>query len=443
MDFFFSHNYSKVSRKVINDFDNILSSVIMIPKFKSNITGNERDEENHTKDKIPVLHTNRFAHIEAYAPKIFAKLRSRFGIREEDFMHSILKTGPYISFQSNSKGAKRAGSFFFFTRDGSYMVKTIKKDEAETLIKILPEYFKYMSCYAKKSLLSRFCGMYKVKLLHMSANERKKGFVDIFSQREVEENVFIITNNFFPAEASKFISERFDLKGSTIGRECSEEERINRGNNAILKDLNLSKEFSHLHRLSPTLNPLEIGLCIGPRAKSSLIVQLKQDANFLDECGVMDYSLLVGVAATFGTNNYKADRKRSSLFHSSFVKSTEKLLPYIGNKLDVIISPSLNFGKRLVGAIDSIVPIFVPLPYYGAGRCTVDCGSLSVINGKRFGQKATYYLGIIDFLQSWTLKKFFERELKRFMGYDTKAISCIHPRDYSTRFIEFLETHLN
>lgn len=70
--------------------------------------------------------TQKVAQIAAFAPECFAKLRSHFKISEADFCRSIFESGPYISFQSNSKGAARAGGVFFFTRDGAYMIKTIK-----------------------------------------------------------------------------------------------------------------------------------------------------------------------------------------------------------------------------------------------------------------------------------------------------------------------------
>jgi len=66
--------------------------------------------------------TDRVAHIKAFAPNTFAKLRTRFGINEEQFLSSLARGGPNVSFQSNSKGAARVGGFFFFSRDGAYMV---------------------------------------------------------------------------------------------------------------------------------------------------------------------------------------------------------------------------------------------------------------------------------------------------------------------------------
>ena len=53
--------------------------------------------------------TTQVAQITAYAPETFARLRSHFQIPEAEFMKSIFESGPYISYQSNSKGAARSG----------------------------------------------------------------------------------------------------------------------------------------------------------------------------------------------------------------------------------------------------------------------------------------------------------------------------------------------
>ena len=120
--------------------------------------------------------------------------------------------------------------------------------------------------------------------------------------KENDEQVFLIMNCVFPAEASKFISERFDLKGSTVGRwvtnyfvlpvslrskcssesnqkwnrECSVEERKEKGSNAILKDLDLAKEVSVMGSLAPSFKPKDCGISIGPSAKSALLSQLRR-----------------------------------------------------------------------------------------------------------------------------------------------------------------------
>ena len=101
------------------DLDLFYSKIIEMPQAADfdDLMNADDDSENES---------DRVACIKAYAPKTFSKLRTRFGINEEQFLTSLTRSGPNVSFQSNSKGAARVGGFFFFSRDGAYMVKTIK-----------------------------------------------------------------------------------------------------------------------------------------------------------------------------------------------------------------------------------------------------------------------------------------------------------------------------
>ena len=72
----------------------------------------------------------------------------------------------------------------------------------------------------------------------------------------------------------------------------------------------------------------------------------------------------------------------------------------------------------------------------------VDGGPLSSLRGTRGHKQVMYYMGIIDFLQPWTIKKRLERDFKGLAGYDTRAISCVAPSDYATRFLKFIEAHV-
>ena len=83
-----------------------------------------------------------------------------------------------------------------------------------------------------------------------------------------------------------------------------------------------------------------------------------------------------------------------------------------------------------------------PMPYHGAGVTEVDGGALSALSGTRKGKRVTYYMGVIDFLQPWGVKKRLERDLKGLAGYDKSAISCVAPSDYAARFVKFIEAHI-
>jgi len=385
---------------------------------------------------------NTTTSVTAHAPDTFSDLRSKFGISEKDFFSSILKAGPFIQFESNSKGAARVGGIFFFTPDGAYMIKTIKKEEAETFLKMLPKYHKHMRVYGRKTLLTRFCGMFTV----LSETRRSN-----------EEQIFVIMNSVFPAESSSFITERYDLKGSTVGRQCTEEEKRRKGSNAVLKDLDLVEEAALIrsYALSPTRslsrNVFELGL----KNKAALLSQLRKDVKLLVDCNVMDYSLLVGVVnmdtVRLGISSIEA------MDHSKFIEAqfsprskgkrskVERVVKSILLPVRIFSAPISYLGKIVITLGDSGLSsiLTLPFPYYGANVCGVDGGSLSKMKGEKAGKRCTFYLGLIDFLQPWTKRKLVERYLKTLMGYDTHEISCVDPEEYGTRFLSFMDEYLS
>lgn len=306
--------------------------------------------------------------IRAYAADHFARLRSLFGITEAAFQKSLLESGHFVSFQSNSKGAARIGGVFFFSPDGSYLVKTIKKDEVPTLLRMLPKYCSFMEENGRKTLLTRFCGMYDV----------------CFGK---ERHTLVIMNSVFPASSAGQIEEKFDLKGSTLGRECSEEERLSKGKDAILKDLDLAKEMN----VEDQSNDIQRGIfALGSSRKAALFDQLKRDIALLVSCSVIDYSLLVGV--------------------------------------EPVAQVELQTGSSVLTA-------------KGTRSSDVDGGELSIMEGLRKGLPAVYYFGLIDFLQPFNAKKMIEWRVKSFL-HEKDTFSCVPPEVYATRLLDFLDKHI-
>jgi 1-phosphatidylinositol-4-phosphate 5-kinase len=398
-------------------------------------------------DSSSVQRKHRLAELTVYCPKAFASLRSIFGISEESYLRSILASGPFVSFQSNSKGAARMGGVFFFTRDGAYMIKTIKQVEAKTLLRILPQYHRHMRRFGRSSLLTRFCGMYNVVM------EQE----DEMDDRNVDESslapcgrdyTFVVMNAVFPAEASRFIAERFDLKGSTVGREVSEEELKSKGSNAVLKDLDLAREVN----LERAKGGKAYGLSIGATAKAALLSQLREDVTLLKDCNVMDYSLLVGIVHVDDQELRRAlstleeqDRLFERIEGGNRKKKLDSAALYrLTLPIRLLASPPVYVAKKVWSlgrrTIDTIFT--TPLPYYGSGACVVDGGKLSVFHGQRKGDRAIYYMGLIDFLQPWTKKKVLERFLKGLIGYDTNAVSVVTPEEYAARFLSYLDDNI-
>ena len=67
---------------------------------------------NHNGDVDTYNYRRRLAQLTVFCPKVFENLRSIFGISELQYLQSILNSGPFVSFQSNSKGAARVGGSF-------------------------------------------------------------------------------------------------------------------------------------------------------------------------------------------------------------------------------------------------------------------------------------------------------------------------------------------
>jgi 1-phosphatidylinositol-4-phosphate 5-kinase len=382
----------------------------------------------------------RIAQISAHAPKMFADLRLRFGITEESFRRSILLSGPFVSFQSNSKGAARAGGVFFFTRDGAYMIKTIKQGEVQTLLRMLPKYYRFMKRHGRRSLLTRFCGIYQVTL--------RDGIDADADGIDKDTQTIVVMNSVFPAEAAKFLSERFDLKGSTVGRECSEKERQSRGSAAVLKDLDLIRESELVGTLQTNGRGLGLGrsrkygnvIQIGKREKAALLSQLRKDVGLLVDCGVIDYSLLVGVVNMESYDLSFNQLNPPGMQPPRNKNRRDKLIAAIVAPVRVLLAPSFFVSRKVRSFVESALSW--PLPYYGSGHCVVDGGKLAQVRGEKRGQRAIFYVGLIDFLQPFDFKKTVEWKLKGLM-YKEGSYSCVPPDQYADRFLKFIDDHLS
>lgn len=190
-----------------------------------------------------------------YAPWVFRHLRHLFRLDPADYLMSL--TGKYILSELGSPG--KSGSFFYFSRDYKYIIKTIHHAEHKFLRKILKDYYQHVT-ENPNTLLSQFYGLHRVKMPY---------------GKKIH---FVVMNNLFPPHRD--IHQTFDLKGSTIGRDYREEELENNPR-ATLKDLNWLRRKRHL----------ELGL----QKKKLFLEQLKKDVRLLQKLQIMDYSLLIGI----------------------------------------------------------------------------------------------------------------------------------------------------
>ena len=108
----------------------------------------------HTGSSTTPAHSNRDFKFFDYAPLVFRRIRNLFDIDQADYLLSL--TQEYNMSEIVSPGKSK--SFFYYSRNLKYMLKTLYDFEAEFLRKLLPHYYKHL-CENRSSLLVRFFGL--------------------------------------------------------------------------------------------------------------------------------------------------------------------------------------------------------------------------------------------------------------------------------------------
>lgn len=151
-----------------------------------------------------------------FAPDIFAFLRGVDNIDHSAIMRSLHPDFNRESVFKAGESQGKSGSFFFFSHDKNFIIKTMTDSDMKTFMKIFEEYFTHVS-QNTKSLLARIYGVYTVQMEEISP-------------------VHLVLMGNTKKSNDKLLEHVFDLKGSFINREVKGK---NLKNTATLKDINL------------------------------------------------------------------------------------------------------------------------------------------------------------------------------------------------------------
>ncbi|OCK86178.1 SAICAR synthase-like protein [Lepidopterella palustris CBS 459.81] len=364
-------------------------------KFSFDITGNELTPSAKYDFKF-----------KDYAPWVFRHLRSIFQLDPADYLMSL--TSKYILSELGSPG--KSGSFFYFSRDYKYIIKTIHHAEHKFLRKILREYFNHVQANPN-TLLSQFYGLHRVKIPY---------------GRKIH---FVVMNNLFPPHRD--IHRTFDLKGSTIGRDFKEED-LEHNPRATLKDLNWLRRNLHLE--------------FGPTKKKAFIDQMEKDVKLLQRLKIMDYSLLVGIHDLERGNDENLRDKTLQVFQPGGDTADD---PQTTNML--MRTPSKLENARKARELRQMIKYQKPIPMDQTtskmpdemleGRKDFyfysDDGGFRATHEDDCAGEEIYYLGIIDCLTHYSFIKRAEHFFKGLTNQESQ-ISAIPPDRYGDRFVRFI-----
>jgi len=60
------------------------------------------------------------------------------------------------------EGAGASGSFFFFSKDGKFLIKTLHRGEKERLLGMLDAYIAYLLSVENKSIIAKIYGLFTI-----------------------------------------------------------------------------------------------------------------------------------------------------------------------------------------------------------------------------------------------------------------------------------------
>ncbi|CAL0329916.1 unnamed protein product [Lupinus luteus] len=354
-----------------------------------------------------------------YCPMVFRDLREMFKLDAADYMMSICGDCGLRDISSPGK----SGSIFYLSQDDRFVIKTLKKSELKVLLNMLPKYYSHVGQY-ENTLITKFFGIHRITL------------------RGGKKVRFVVMGNMFCTELH--IHRRYDLKGSSQGR-FTDKDKIN--SHATMKDLDLKYEFQ-----------MDIKL------RESLLNQISLDCKFLESQHIIDYSLLLGLHYR-APANLKAlaelpgsMQRQDSLPSGDDVKQGEQLFipkglllvahepsfvntapgPHIrGNTLRAYSIGDKEVDLLLPGTARLRVQLGVNMPAEAISKVQEYKEEASEVELFEF-YDVVLYMGIIDILQEYNMKKKIEHAYKS-IKFDPFTISVTEPKIYAQRFINFLD----
>ncbi|XP_063370816.1 phosphatidylinositol 4-phosphate 5-kinase type-1 gamma isoform X6 [Cydia amplana] len=350
---------------------------------------------NHT----PAHHYSEFK-FKTYAPIAFRYFRDLFGIQPDDFLMSMCSAALR---ELSNPGA--SGSIFYLTNDDEFIIKTVQHKEGEFLQKLLPGYYLNLD-QNPRTLLPKFFGLYCYQC--NSKNVR-----------------LVAMNNILPSSVK--LHQKYDLKGSTYKRKASKSER-QKGSRATYKDLDFMEHHTE-------------GIFLEAETYNALIKTMQRDCRVLESFKIMDYSLLVGIHNLDEAQREKTEaRTRTESGQSDGEEDGNKKTGLNRTrcenedfKAQVKRTQSIN-RQRLVAhstAMESIQAESEPIDE----EDDVPPGGIPARNAR--GERLLLFLGIIDILQSYRLRKKLEHTWKS-MIHDGDTVSVHRPNFYAQRFLDFM-----
>ncbi|GMF25531.1 unnamed protein product [Phytophthora lilii] len=371
-----------------------------------------------------------------FAPHVFRRLREEAKVSSTSYRNSLEQTTK----ERVSEG--KSGAFFYFTEDRKYVVKTLTNEELKFLLSILPKYYTFMKRHPD-TFMTRFFGCHGLTMYGKTV-------------------FFVVMQSVFATSLQ--IHERFDLKGSWVGRLegrkptgtiatckfCSAEYIVGGSHDQRCDVRRGEGNLRHQYdQVGKDLN-WNRHMALPYSTARAVAIQLTIDSDFLCSINCIDYSLLVGIHhRSFNVSHYSsADSFDSPAFvhhdsccsassagsqfrgtnrggRSSSNGSSSESYSFSTNSSFIRNRSSSSGNQPSRGGCYCSASSRKPVHHFARGGMSVD-----EVHGP-----GLYYLGLIDILQQWNFRKRVEHFIRVYLlMQDRHGISVVNPRQYAERF---------
>ena len=272
--------------------------------------------ENNIPTWIGIKNDIQFNNIQfkilSFSPFVFHHIRLMDNISIDDILSSLDPVNNMKKINSMKVSGGRGNNCIISTWDKKLIVKTVDTAERKILIeKMIIDYHCLMK--ESRSLLSRIYGIFKIEL-------KDKGTINVMIQRNMNELPLY----------TKVLT--FDLKGSTVDRQCINNEDVK------LKKEELIKKYKNTVLKDKDLGIIDMKFNINVKDWEMLTSVIDSDSMFLENCEVTDYSLLVFV------HKYRKEDVINNKYYTRIIPSKDN--KYIFNFTIVDFLGPFNFEKK-------------------------------------------------------------------------------------------------
>ena len=276
--------------------------------------------------------------LEEHAPKVFRNLFEITNLTLSKIKNSF---DPHLNqnvISNITMSEGKSGSFFFFTHDKRYMIKTISQKELDALTgEFLTDYYAHIT-ENRYTFLSKIYGAYTLCYGLSKIN-------------------IIVMENVAPMKEGEVLLRRFDLKGSVKGR--------------ITKNVNLEnrkqtlKDLDYLDLKSTFDEGLEF---TSDKNLFDLFGVFRNDIRMLCKHGLMDYSFFLTVCRSVNEVDsdkvYDEDEDTNSTFVKVHKSKDGKFVYYVGiidyltmfDRIKYFEGKIKMFGNKESNLVSSVEP---------------------------------------------------------------------------------------